>query len=1020
MFAIFLIIFSPAFLFAQSFDPKQALAYEIASASKKELIEMASSLGLSISGSEDDLRSRLYSHYAISPPEKAQIELKKAQKIYSGPIASLNQSVTRLTGGVEIQVTEGSAQHTIRAENIIIYQKTQAIYASGNVQYELDQEGGKQVFFAKNMMFNSKKWASLLVDISGQNTFALQEGEQETEFYLKGKKIEKKSSGLVLLDGVVVTSCDDEDPHYHFRFSRLWVLNEKEAVAQNLTMYLGHVPVFYLPFYYHGQDILPFNPVIGFRSRDGIYINTTTYLYGKKTSSSASGLFNIMGDKTQDSDDDEQGGYLKLMVDYYSMLGVFGGFGGYIPVMNTQFQLGVAYSRTIFDSVSIYPVTGPVQEQINTSTWFGITLPFRYGVDIQGEAENFTYRVQNYSDPYFDQDFFFRQENAGFFGFLASFGGTTQQQEIYQTESYLRYKNSWNFNYPGLSTLAIDYINFEMISTVKPNANINTSDSPNYYFYIPSTFNLPNIQMRLEGDWSLNPEKKSDENKEDEEEQIPAISADIPAVLEENNLNLLTVATQERDYKSAIFYRWQMNERLYYQPYTTPWNRPEDRRIIFDDMRSLTVSRLNLGVETTTNDNYFTFREGFQLDLQYLSRFNEAAAINPTQEVKNDQSNRFFILSNVFDLGYYPLIDVQNWEKTGFEYHMTARIYQNVYNANTDTRINTPTFLPDKHYVNGQIRYDTGFWWAYFSTKTELPPNILLKSETQSGVGFEYWGFSAEAYTYVHENISTFNSKGYGATAQYKPLDDIAIYQTTEVDFFTGLNMIDVGVKLYGFSAVLRWEDRYLWDFNRNLYTWQTVLLPNGSQAHSFVLSYLDLRLNEDVTLFEFWDKRGRVKLLLNSQWLIDFMRYDQSSLRFGFGFGFEITDMISISLSTNSLNRATYLYFPFMRNKMGITGSYNFFSDLWDSFKFWDISARQKSNFKLENIQASVSLDLHDWMLSVIYTGGPKTGAFTVKNLWDNQVSFLIAWKAVPAIKTQANYDPQYGLYLGQQRASR
>ena len=71
LFAIFLIIFSPAFLFAQSFDPKQALAYEIASASKKELIEMASSLGLSISGSEDDLRSRLYSHYAISPPRKS-------------------------------------------------------------------------------------------------------------------------------------------------------------------------------------------------------------------------------------------------------------------------------------------------------------------------------------------------------------------------------------------------------------------------------------------------------------------------------------------------------------------------------------------------------------------------------------------------------------------------------------------------------------------------------------------------------------------------------------------------------------------------------------------------------------------------------------------------------------------------------------------------------------------------------------------------------------------------------------
>lgn len=1011
---VFLFVFISEFVFAQMVDPKQALSYEIASAGKKELIDMAAREGLSISGSENDLRSRLYTHFSLQAPQKMKTELLHAEKIYSGQMAGIKESVTRLSGGVKIQITEANVIHQISAENIIIYQKTQVIYASGGVHYELKKSDGKQIFFAKNMMFNTQKWASLLVEITGQTTVSTAENNPAT-FYLTGKQIEKTITGLVLLDNVIVTSCDEEDPHYRLRFGRLWSLNDKETVMQNMTMYLGHVPILYLPFYYHAQDVLFFNPVIGYRSPAGIFYNTTTYLYGKKSQeSTAANMFSQASTPDQES----QGkGYLKLILDYYSQLGVFGGLSGYIPVLNTNFIFGVGYSHTIFPGGFIYELTsGPVKEQINTSTWFGVTLPFRFGIDLQGEVENFSYRAENYTDPYFAQDFFFREENASFLGFLSGLWGDNPFDEIYQTESYLRYKNTWKVDKPGLSTFAIDYFNFEFVSTVRQNNNISTAASPNYYFYLPSTFNLPNIQMRLEGDWVFGGKKTTP----------PVSTASSTSDLEksqlllDNNLELLTVPSSEREYESSFFYRWQINERMYYQPSSAKWARPEDVKLLFDDVRSLSVTRLNFGIQTQSKDRYFLFREGFQLDLQYLFRFNESASLDPSKEKQQDEINRFFTLSNVFDISYFPLLDYENWAESGFEYHMTARVFQNIFDQSNSTRSNQSLFLPDKHYINGQIRYDTGFWWGYFSTKTEIPPNVQLTSDTRSGFGFEYWGISSEAYVYVSEGVTTFNSKGYGIDFSYTPIEKISFYETTQIDFFSGLNKINVGTSIYGFKAELRWEDRYLWDFSRTLFTWQTIRRPDGTQDHGFVLSYLDLQFREDIVLFEFLDNRGRFSLSLDSQWLLDFIRYDQSTLRFGFGFGFDIDDFIQVKLSTNSINRATYLYFPFMRDKMGITTSYDFFSDLWDSFSFWDISARQRSNFKLENIQASVSFDLHDWMLTVIYIGGPKVGAFTVTNLWENQVSFLVTWKALPAITAQGNYDDLYGLYLGSTQTTR
>jgi hypothetical protein len=101
------------------------------------------------------------------------------------------------------------------------------------------------------------------------------------------------------------TSCDRIPPDYHFHSSTLNVVPKQYILGWNTLFYLGPVPLFYTPFFYHSLDPDPllkwqFQP--GTDSRNGDYIKgTLTTRYSTST-------------------------YSKLYDDYYSNMGY--GYGG--------------------------------------------------------------------------------------------------------------------------------------------------------------------------------------------------------------------------------------------------------------------------------------------------------------------------------------------------------------------------------------------------------------------------------------------------------------------------------------------------------------------------------------------------------------------------------------------------------------------------------------------------------------------------------------------------------------------
>lgn len=80
-------------------------------------------------------------------------------------------------------------------------------------------------------------------------------------------------------DEALFTSCEAEEPHYHFRAGRLHVVPKKRLWATNVRLRLGPVPVFYTPFLW--KSLSPkhlirtrFSPA--YDNRNGAILRTTT------------------------------------------------------------------------------------------------------------------------------------------------------------------------------------------------------------------------------------------------------------------------------------------------------------------------------------------------------------------------------------------------------------------------------------------------------------------------------------------------------------------------------------------------------------------------------------------------------------------------------------------------------------------------------------------------------------------------------------------------------------------------
>ena len=222
--------------------------------------------------------------------EQSVIKIESAQNTEYRKNKDTGAEEIVLTGSVSISVAKGSSVTKICADSITFNRSTDMVYAVGNVS--LQQTGGSaggQNISADSLLFNTSTLEGIFDNGRAVQTQSdainLPSG---STLIVASDIFGRDSSGTIAFKNAELTFCDDDDPHWKIWASRIWLLPGGEFAFFNAVLFVGHVPLLYLPAFYYPKDELIFNPSFGYDERLGYYFNTTTYLFGRKPLDSSS------------------------------------------------------------------------------------------------------------------------------------------------------------------------------------------------------------------------------------------------------------------------------------------------------------------------------------------------------------------------------------------------------------------------------------------------------------------------------------------------------------------------------------------------------------------------------------------------------------------------------------------------------------------------------------------------------------------------------------------------------------
>lgn len=472
------------------------------------------------------------------------INIENAQNTRYEKDKQTGNDVIILSGNVKISVTKGSNKNVITADVIRYDRVTEMLYADGTVSLEqTTANSGSQNVTANALMFNTSTLEGVFDDgrVVQTKSDAINLPSGSTLIVASDIFGRSESNTIAFKDGVL-TFCDDEDPHWNIKASRIWLLPGGEFAFLNALLFVGPVPVFYFPAFYYPKDELIFNPVFGYRKREGYFIQTTAYVYGRKpldsTSSSASSstesdgseklkaLFNfikpsslkeqrIEGLMLHNLDEDYTGNttnYFKIMGDYYTNLGIMVGADGVFKpqkyISDIEFGMRLGFSNTVFRNGTDYLPYGVTGTKYHDrSNLLGLSLPFRYATNFKmsmSKPFSLSLTLPIYSDPYFTDDFSERSETMDWISYLIDSANDDDDDDtINEISSF-----SWTLNSsysvpipeilkPVVSTLSVS-LNSSIAFSTKNTTDFSADDiesedvsawqssSPQRKFYYPS------------------------------------------------------------------------------------------------------------------------------------------------------------------------------------------------------------------------------------------------------------------------------------------------------------------------------------------------------------------------------------------------------------------------------------------------------------------------------------------------------------------------------------------------------
>jgi lipopolysaccharide assembly outer membrane protein LptD (OstA) len=767
------------------------LERDIATSSLRELAEWCRSLGLSEAGTREEMASRLRDHYTPEPPpvvpgegagdtavsgetaegteaaglegtgeaaaeapgpvpletqkkEPILITIESAKTTEYFTIEAVHENYVRLKGSVSIVLRDGEVVHRIKADELLYNRTLNRMSASGGVQYIKEEGDTIETFRGEGITVDLDNWSTVFME--GSSDKALTEGESQYRF--AGEIISRSGEDSTVLRHAEIRNANDEDAFWSISASKLWLLPGSDWAVFNAVLKVGEIPVLYLPAFYYPADELFFHPVIGFRSREGSYLQTTTYLLGrpKAVTSSESSISTIMGSgagmekkregvflrstgkKVRDAEEVQ----LALLADAYVNLGYYLGTELTVPGTThfgeTQLSAGLVFSRDVIYTPMGYtpfiPADGGTSNW-NSSRFFAWEVPFRFRFVNSGSVRgsggpvsstSLSWNFPFYSDPYVDNDFLHRSEDSDFLTMIQS--ATTTDETTY-TDSLGAYEWQLNgnltFSIPPLSPYVSSLSISSATSSLAFNSRTNSSSSsysPERTFFYPQKFTLYSLSasiggtlLNLGGTEQAGTEQPKTEQSEDilkrfgipispwgtesGEKNDGQGNAQIDAQLRPPAIKRTAEAIVIGGNSLVMDYRLNPAAASEMQFNAAGWQKPED--IDWGDLASQLFSFRadgNLGLTFSEKRGLYTTSlrfSGASSWQQYSYLNTNAQGFDAATATRQAHDMTYFTGSAEYTLQLKPFYKNAVWENTSFQYTLKGLLVKTNYDSVNDS-----------------------------------------------------------------------------------------------------------------------------------------------------------------------------------------------------------------------------------------------------------------------------------------------------------------------------------------------
>ncbi|AEJ19372.1 LPS-assembly protein LptD [Gracilinema caldarium] len=1038
-----------------------------------ELADWCRRLGLSDAGDRNELSDRLRTYYGITASNISSnlkntrsITIESARSTDYFTLEKVNESYARLSGSVVITVKDDESLHRLKADEVLFNRTRNILNARGHVEYTKESGGVKESFKGDSITISLDNWEGVFLGGASERSFS----DTSTTYRFAGEIISRNEEEVTILKNAKITNASQEEDYWSIAATKLWLLPSSDWAMANAVLKVGELPLLYIPFLYLPGDELVFHPVLGYRSREGTFVQTTTYILGqpKASNSSENSITKILG-SSEDTERKREGLFLRstgkrlinadspslrLLFDVYANLGTYAGINASIPkkgvLGKTDISFGFGLTRDIYEPQSNYYTpfkNNDGESNWNTSDFFGNTIPLRYRFKGSGSINtsrfSLTWEFPMYSDPYVDRDFLNRTENVSWFQMIKE--SLTRNESTSTTTTSTIGSYLWNVkaNFPTplfsdnsqRSTLSIQYLSSSLYFKTR---SVSNSESPlEALFFYPDHWTIYTTSLSLKGVlWGTADTKEGSDVLKEKAEKLPT-DLQIPNSWSpwyseddksKTELKLQNEANQEplakiqpptiqqsfemsnnQSLKLNIDYSYNpsFSTELFFRSSEQHWKTKDDVR--WDDYSSIFTnykSDASLGFSLSDSLGFVST----SLKLIDQTAFQTYNYLNEEAEEYDTESEKQEALLKTYTGTYNYIIPEYSLKLAPFVKNDVWKDSNFQYNLRG-------TLL--KTAFNGNV--DTGSWITKLGTwdKNYVSQN-QIKMDLVALTGNQSQSSSLSLELPPQDSLlksSTNLNIGISRTSiSFSILNpfETAVYKpvtaSEELKVQTNISLTQSLIYDPEIKDITYWSSGAIVGPVSASYIAKRNSSTGNLEPTTFSLVYIDSFKNDAV-----WKNRVAYSFDVNSSLNMDLQSYTNSVFTFSLGTTWKIAKFLDVSFSSKSQNSAVFRYvqnWPIWESHTKMPGEENPLIDLLNSFRFDNNELRKQSGFKLKSLSVKAVHYLGDWNATLEVNLAPylNTAVVPMRYQFNTTVSFLVQWIPIPEFKTETYRDSKNG----------